>query len=79
VKIEECVNERKIEEIMLLKCSNKRNQQKGKNRKKKSNDCKIEIHHFNTDKLIWTCYHDWIINLDFVILIDKMINYLTSR
>jgi hypothetical protein len=34
VRIEECVNERKIEEIMLLKCSNKRDQQKGKNRRK---------------------------------------------
>jgi hypothetical protein len=34
VRIEECVNERKIEEIMLLKCSNKRDQQKGKNRGK---------------------------------------------
>jgi len=31
VKIEDCVNERQIEEIILLKCSNKRDQQKGKN------------------------------------------------
>jgi hypothetical protein len=34
MKIEKCVNERKIEEIMLFKCSNKRDQQKGKNRRK---------------------------------------------
>jgi hypothetical protein len=36
-------------------------------------------HFINLDKLIWTCQRDWVVNLDLVVLINRVINYLTSR
>ncbi len=67
----------KLKKLYYLSVATKETNKKVKI-EEKSNDCKIEIHHFNRDKSIWTCYHDWIINLDSVILIDKMIDYLTK-
>jgi hypothetical protein len=49
-------------------------------KKKPKNDRCKKLHLVNLDKSIWTCQHDWAVNLDLhVILIDKVTNCLISR
>jgi hypothetical protein len=47
------------------------------------NDKRQKNHHINLNKPIWSFQCEWVINLDYVILIGSMTNkmtiYLTSR
>jgi hypothetical protein len=33
----------------------------------------------NLNKSTYTYQHDWVVNLDLIVLIDKVIDYLTSQ
>jgi hypothetical protein len=47
---------------------------------KKTQNAKCKKDHLvNIDNSIWTCQRDLVLNLDHVILIDKVMDYLSKR